>query len=42
MSTFGQAPQWARPKAFVKKNADRWNTAYLQKTTLPHEDNYLI
>ncbi len=42
MSTFGQAPQWGSAwKAFVKKNADRWNTAYLQKTTLPYEDNYL-
>jgi gluconate 2-dehydrogenase alpha chain len=42
MSTFGRAPRWgARWKAFVKENADRWNTAYLQKTTLPYEDNYL-
>jgi hypothetical protein len=24
-----------------KQNADRWNIAYLQKTTLPYEDNYL-
>jgi gluconate 2-dehydrogenase alpha chain len=28
-------------KAFVKANADRTNTAYVQKTTLPYEDNYL-
>ena len=28
-------------KAFVKQNSDRTNTAYLQKTTLPYEDNYL-
>jgi gluconate 2-dehydrogenase alpha chain len=28
-------------KAFVKENADRTNSAYLQKTTLPYEDNYL-
>jgi gluconate 2-dehydrogenase alpha chain len=35
-STWGSA--W---KAFVKENADRTNTAYLQKTTLPYEDNYL-
>jgi gluconate 2-dehydrogenase alpha chain len=42
MSTFGRAPRWgAQWKAFVKENADRWNTAYLQKTTLPYEDNYL-
>jgi gluconate 2-dehydrogenase alpha chain len=42
MSTFGRAPRWgAAWKAFVKENADRWNIAYLQKTTLPYEDNYL-
>ena len=42
MSTFGRAPRWGSAwKAFVKENADRWNTAYLQKTTLPYEDNYL-
>jgi gluconate 2-dehydrogenase alpha chain len=42
MTTFGRAPRWgAAWKAFVTQNADRWNTAYLQKTTLPYEDNYL-
>ncbi len=42
MPTFGKAPEWgAAWKAFVKQNADRWNMAYLQKTTLPYEDNYL-
>ena len=42
MSTFGKAPQWGSAwKAFIKENADRANTAYLQKTTLPYEDNYL-
>jgi gluconate 2-dehydrogenase alpha chain len=42
MSTFGRAPRWgAQWKAFVRENADRWNTAYLQKTTLPYEENYL-
>jgi gluconate 2-dehydrogenase alpha chain len=42
MTTFGKAPQWGSAwKAFVKENADRWNTAYLQKTTLPYEDNFL-
>ena len=42
MNTFGRAPRWGSAwKAFVKENADRWNTAYLQKTTLPYEDNYL-
>jgi gluconate 2-dehydrogenase alpha chain len=42
MSTFGRAPRWGSAwKAFVRENADRTNTAYLQKTTLPYEDNYL-
>ena len=42
MSTFGRAPRWgAAWKSFIKENADRANTAYLQKTTLPYEDNYL-
>jgi len=43
MSTFGQtARSWgAEWKAFVAKNADRTNTSYLQKTTLPYESNFL-
>jgi gluconate 2-dehydrogenase alpha chain len=42
MATFGRSPQWGSAwKAFIKENADRTNTAYLQKTTLPYEDNYL-
>ncbi len=42
MSTFGKAPTWGSGwKSFIKQNADRWNIAYLQKTTLPYEDNYL-
>jgi len=42
MSTFGKAPTWgAGWKSFVRQNADRWNLAYMQKTTLPYEDNYL-
>ena len=42
MSTFGRAPSWGSAwKAFVRENADRTNVAYLQKTTLPYEDNYL-
>ena len=28
-------------EALGKENADRWNVAYIQKTTLPYEDNYL-
>jgi gluconate 2-dehydrogenase alpha chain len=42
MPTFGRAPRWgAEWKAFVMQNADRWVNSYLQKTTLPYEDNYL-
>jgi len=42
MPTFGKAPVWGSAwKAFIKENADRSNTSYLQKTTLPYEDNYL-
>lgn len=42
MSTYGKAPAWgAQWKSFIKENADRFNVAYLQKTTLPYEDNYL-
>jgi gluconate 2-dehydrogenase alpha chain len=42
MSTYGRAPQWGSAwKAFIRDNADRANVAYLQKTTLPYEDNYL-
>ena len=42
MSTFGRAPAWGSAwKAFIKENADRSNTAYIQKTTLPYEDNYI-
>src|SRR6516162_6088199 len=42
MTTFSKAPRWGSVwKAFIKENADRWNLAYIQKTTLPYEDNYL-
>jgi gluconate 2-dehydrogenase alpha chain len=42
MNTFGKAPAWgSKWKAFIKENADRWHNSYLQKTTLPYEDNYL-
>ena len=42
MSTYGRAPRWGSAwKAFVKQNADSWNVSYLQKTTLPYEENYL-
>jgi gluconate 2-dehydrogenase alpha chain len=42
MTTFGRVPSWGSAwKAFIKENADRWHGAYIQKTTLPYEDNYL-
>jgi gluconate 2-dehydrogenase alpha chain len=42
MSTFGRAPNWgAAWKAFIHENADRSHNSYIQKTTLPYEDNFL-
>ena len=42
MSTWNRAPLWGSAwKVFIKENADRQNTAYIQKTTLPYEENYL-
>ena len=42
MPLFGKAPQWGSAwKAFIAQNADRWSRGYIQKTTLPYEDNYL-
>ncbi len=42
MDTFGRAPRWGSEwKAFIRENADRWTNTYIQKTTLPYEDNYL-
>ena len=42
MNTFDKAPTWGSAwKSFIRENADRWNTAYIQKTTLPYEDNVL-
>jgi gluconate 2-dehydrogenase alpha chain len=42
MGTFGRAPNWGSAwKSFVRENADRTNSAYIQKTTLPYADNYL-
>ena len=42
MGTYGRAPRWGSAwKAFIKQNADSWNVSYLQKTTLPYEENYL-
>jgi len=42
MNTFGLAPSWGSQwKAFIKEHADRSHSSYIQKTTLPYEDNYL-
>ncbi|MBT4257202.1 MAG: GMC family oxidoreductase, partial [Gammaproteobacteria bacterium] len=42
MSTFGEVRNWGSDwKAFVMKNADRTNSSYIQKTTLPYENNFL-
>jgi gluconate 2-dehydrogenase alpha chain len=42
MTTFGRTRSWGSEwKKFIMENADRANTSYLQKTTLPYEDNYL-
>jgi gluconate 2-dehydrogenase alpha chain len=42
MPTFERAPRWGSEwKKFVMENADRWVNSYIQKTTLPYEDNYL-
>jgi gluconate 2-dehydrogenase alpha chain len=41
-NTYGMAPAWGSQwKAFIKQNADRSHNSYIQKTTLPYEDNYL-
>lgn len=43
MSTFGRVSKnWGSDwKKFIMENADRTNSAYIQKTTLPYEHNYL-
>ena len=42
MQTFGMAPQWgSKWKAFVKTNAARWTSSYLQTSTFPYEQNFL-
>jgi gluconate 2-dehydrogenase alpha chain len=42
MNTFGYAPNWGSQwKAFIKQNADRSHSSYIQKTTLPYEQNFL-
>jgi gluconate 2-dehydrogenase alpha chain len=40
--TFGQALAWGSDwKAWIRKNADRTHSSYIQKTTLPYEGNFL-
>ncbi|MBV9505291.1 MAG: GMC family oxidoreductase [Acidobacteriia bacterium] len=42
MNTFGRAPAWGSQwKRFVRDNAARWVTSYLQTSTLPYESIYL-
>jgi gluconate 2-dehydrogenase alpha chain len=41
-STFGRSRAWGSEwKRFIQENADRSHGFYIQKTTLPYEDNYL-
>jgi gluconate 2-dehydrogenase alpha chain len=42
MNTFGRAPSWgSRWKAFVRENAARWVTPYLQTSSFPYESTFL-
>ncbi len=42
MSTFGRAPSWgSKWKSFVRENAGRWSSAYLQTNSFPYENTYL-
>ncbi len=42
MTTFGEVRNWGSDwKAFIMQNADRTNSSYIQKTTLPYVGNYL-
>ena len=42
MSTYGNGRNWGSGwKRFIRENADRSHSSYIQKTTLPYEDNYL-
>ncbi len=42
MNTYDLAPTWgSRWKSFVRVNAARWVSAYLQTSTFPYEDIYL-
>ena len=42
MSTYGRGRNWGSGwKRFIAENADRSHGFYIQKSTLPYEDNYL-
>ena len=42
MSTFGRGRNWGSGwKRFIREHSDRSHSSYIQKTTLPYEDNYL-
>ena len=42
MSTYGRAPQWgSKWKAFVRENAGRWVSSYVQCNTFPYENTFL-
>ena len=42
MDTFGGAPAWgSRWKTFIRQNAARWNSCYIQTSTFPYENSYL-
>ncbi|HET9947756.1 MAG TPA: GMC family oxidoreductase [Longimicrobiales bacterium] len=42
MSTYGRSRSWGSEwKRFIRENADRSHGFYIQKTTLPYEDNFL-
>ncbi|HKT79500.1 MAG TPA: GMC family oxidoreductase [Vicinamibacterales bacterium] len=41
-NTWGRAPSWGSAwKAWIKENVDRTHSSYIQKSTLPYEDNYV-
>ena len=42
MGTYGQSRNWGSGwKRFIHEHSDRTHGSYIQKTTLPYEDNYL-
>jgi len=42
MGTYGRSRAWGSEwKRFIRENADRTHSFYIQKTTLPYEDNFL-